>query len=84
MTSRPRTSMVESSLFTESPREPRLVQELLEEMRSADAVDILVSFIKWSGLRLLMPGFGSHMTAGGPGCTGSPSPIPLACPDHDH
>ena len=46
MTSRPRTSMVESSLFTESPREPRLVQELLEEMRSADAVDILVSFIK--------------------------------------
>lgn len=51
---RPETSLVESSLFTGSPSDPQLVHELQQEMRSADAADILVSFIKWSGLRLLM------------------------------
>jgi len=54
---RPHTPIAESSLFTGSPQEPQLAHELLEEMRSANGVDILVSFIKWSGLRLLMPAF---------------------------
>ncbi len=54
---RPHTSLTESSLFTGSPQEPQLGHELLEEMRSADQVDILISFVKWSGLRLLMPAF---------------------------
>jgi superfamily II DNA or RNA helicase/HKD family nuclease len=54
---RPHSPLAESSLFTGSPQEPQLAHELHEEMRSADAVEILVSFIKWSGLRLLMPAF---------------------------
>ena len=54
---RPQTSLTESTLFTGSPQEPQFAHELLEEMKSADRVDILVSFIKWSGLRLLMPAF---------------------------
>ncbi len=54
---RPETSLAESSLFTGSPVDPQLVHELAREMRSADSVDVLVSFIKWSGLRLLMPAF---------------------------
>jgi superfamily II DNA or RNA helicase len=54
---RPQTALAESSLFTGSPADPQLVLELAKEMRSADSVDLLVSFIKWSGLRLLMPAF---------------------------
>ena len=53
---RPETPLSESSLFTGSPSDPQLVHELLQEMPSADGIDVLVSFIKWSSLRLLMPG----------------------------
>ncbi len=54
---RPDSPLTETSLFTGSPSEPQLAHELQAEMLSADAVDILVAFIKWSGLRLLMKAF---------------------------
>lgn len=56
---------MESSLFTGSPADPQLVLELGREMRSADSVDLLISFIKWSGLRLLMPAFEEMTGRGG-------------------
>jgi superfamily II DNA or RNA helicase len=56
---RPETSLRISSLLTGSCDDPQLEHELRAEMMSADRVDILVSFIKWSGLRLLMPAFDS-------------------------
>lgn len=62
---RPETALVESSLFTGSPSDPQLVNELGKEMRSADSVDLLISFIKWSGLRLLMPAFEDITGRGG-------------------
>ena len=62
---RPETGLNESSLFTGSPADPQLVNELGKEMRSADSVDLLVSFIKWSGLRLLMPAFEEIAGRGG-------------------
>jgi superfamily II DNA or RNA helicase len=54
---RPETSLRVSSLLTGSCDDPQLDHELRAEMMSADRVDILVSFIKWSGLRLLVPAF---------------------------
>jgi HKD family nuclease len=54
---RPSSSLVGSTLLTGAASDPSLDNELRLEMLTADRVDILVSFIKWAGLRLLMPGF---------------------------
>ena len=54
---RPQTPLTTSTLLTGLGNDPALEHELRAEMATADRVDILVSFIKWSGLRLLRPSF---------------------------
>jgi len=62
--SRPLSSLSHSSLFTGSREEPSLLQELKAEIASADRIDMLVSFIKWSGIRLLMEDLTNFCTHG--------------------
>lgn len=63
---RAKTPLATSSLLTGARFDPQLEYELRQEMATADRVDILISFVKWSGLRLLEPAFKNLSSRGVP------------------
>ncbi|MEW9872623.1 DUF3427 domain-containing protein [Arthrobacter sp. HS15c] len=52
---RPSTKLSDSALLTNSKDEPNLAAELRAEIESANTVDLLCAFVRWTGLRLLQP-----------------------------
>lgn len=62
---RPATPLSQSSLFTGSHAEPNMLNELKHEIVTADQIDFLVSFIKWSGLRCLIEQLEQFTAKGG-------------------
>jgi len=50
---KPETPLSTNSLLTATQGDPSLVSQLKKEIVNADRIDILVSFIKWSGIRII-------------------------------
>lgn len=51
---RPSLPLRHSDLLVNGPRDLRIGNEVRRELASADRVDLLISFVKWSGIRLLV------------------------------
>ena len=63
---RPLTSFSNAALLTNGKDDPSLASELNAELASADRVDMLCAFIRWSGLRLLGKSLGTLRERGVP------------------
>ncbi|MDN3670712.1 DUF3427 domain-containing protein [Echinicola jeungdonensis] len=61
----PYSRLIYSELFTGGNARLSLDGELNKEIYSSDQIDLLVSFIKWSGLRLILPALKRFTKRGG-------------------
>lgn len=52
---RPSLPLRHSDLLVNGPRDLHVGGEIRRELPSADAVDVLVSFVKWNGVRIIRP-----------------------------
>ncbi|HEX7309916.1 MAG TPA: DUF3427 domain-containing protein [Gaiellaceae bacterium] len=61
---RPMTPLLDTTVFTNARGEPGVVHELRAEVPSADAIDLVMAFIRWSGVRLLIDALRRHCEEG--------------------
>ncbi len=62
-TIRPLIPLADSTLLVNASGEPSVGQALIHEIPSAQRIDLLCAFIKWSGLRLLQPALSAFLQA---------------------
>jgi len=63
---RPLTPLLDTTVLTNAPGEPAVAHEIRAEVPSADGIDVLMAFIRWSGVRNLIEVLGRHCEADKP------------------
>ena len=63
---RPLTPLVDTTLLTNAPGEPAIAHELRAEIDSARAIDVVMAFVRRSGILPLVPELRRHCEAGRP------------------
>jgi hypothetical protein len=63
---RPLTPLLDTTVLTSAPGEPAVAHEVRAEVPSADRVDVLMAFIRWSGVRALLEALRRHCQFGKP------------------
>ena len=61
---RPLTPLLDTTVFTNAPGEPKIGYELRAEVHSADSIDVVIAFIRWSGVRPLFEALQRHCREG--------------------
>jgi superfamily II DNA or RNA helicase len=60
----PLIPLLDTTLLTNSPGEPRVGRQIETEVLSADRIDVVMAFIRQSGIRPLLEGLRQHTAAG--------------------
>jgi len=61
----PLIPLLDTTLLTNAPGEPRVGSQVLTEIQSADRIDVVMAFIRRSGIRPLLQSLRAHCQAGG-------------------
>ena len=61
---RPKIPLLDTTLLTNAPGEPGVGSQLLTEIYSADRIDVVMAFIRTSGIRLQLEALRRHCEAG--------------------
>jgi superfamily II DNA or RNA helicase/HKD family nuclease len=60
----PLIPLLDTALLTNAPGEPHVGRQIGAEIASADRIDVVMAFIRWSGIAPLLPALRRHCEAG--------------------